>query len=273
MTATAIVAGMPIAIARIRNPSAPQSQSSSPDASSTAVGPPDPAGDQRGAPPAPDPEQPQRQRGRDDRDDEHHDDPEHARRGTETASEHHEPPVHGAPAPHSERSSVAPDLGHEGATRLECERAVGIGEERAGQRAVRTRTRRRRSRRGTGRCACCAGWAAADRHPLVAAHADLVARHLASRRRPSSRSGGNSVTSTARSPATIGVEPEARALVVDLDAAELPTGRDRRDARHAVGPTAPTGRSGSSGCWCRRSGCRRPRGRARESTGPHSPGR
>jgi hypothetical protein len=33
----------------------------------------------------------------------------------------------------------------------------------------------------------------------------------------------------------VGVEPEARALVVDLDAANLPTGGDRRDAGQQPG--------------------------------------
>ena len=141
MTATAIVAGIPIAIARSRNPSAPQSQSSSPDASSTAVVHPIPPAMSAVPHPRRMPSSRSDSAVATIADDEHHDDPEQ-RAEERDREQHHEPPVHGAPAPHNAEVVGAPDLGHEGAARLERQRAVGVGEERAGQRAVERRSRR-----------------------------------------------------------------------------------------------------------------------------------
>ena len=105
-----------------------------PNARNAAMAQPMPPGDQRRAPPAPDPEQPQRERGRDDRDARS---PRCASTTTRSTTpteahreHHHDPPVHGG-AGAAEREVVASrDLGHEVAAGLERERAVGVGEER-----------------------------------------------------------------------------------------------------------------------------------------------
>ena len=73
--------------------------------------------------------------------------------------------------------------------------------------------------------------------------------------------GGSSVASTARSPPTSeSSQNRARSSSIWMPPSSHPAGSDG-DARHRRRPTAPTAPSGSSGCRCRTSGCRRRRGR------------
>ena len=107
VTAAAIVAGMAMASVWRTRPSASQSQSAEPQREEDADAPADAAGDQRGAPSAPDTEQAQRRRGRHHGDhDRHCDAQEHPADGHRQQG--HPPIAPGARPAHPRRTARRP---------------------------------------------------------------------------------------------------------------------------------------------------------------------